>query len=187
MISNGPYVLEGYSPESRTISVKSFSDKLYPYSKGDWSKFEKAELPKITSINVPKTTTKYEDMTIQIKTDNVSEIKYFIKDSKGNLVKSDNLAVNKNDFSIIVPNDIIAELGKGGSDIKVFAISKEVLKPDFYTTSFFVTEENTERLPEIKPDSTLFEKDLEETLVWVIIPVIIIIITIILLKKKISG
>lgn len=186
VISNGPYVLEGYSPESRTISIKSFSDKSYPYSKGDWSKFEKAELPKIISINVPKTITKDEDMTIQIQTDNVSEIKYFIKDSKGNLVKSDNLAVSKNEFSIIVPNDIISELGKGGSDIKVFALSKDVLKPDFYITSFFVTEENTEKLPEIKPDTTLFEKNLEETLAWVIIPVIIITITVILLKKKIS-
>ena len=187
VISNGPYVLEGYSPESRTISVNAFSDNSYPYAKGDWSKFEKAKLPKITSIKIPKTITEDEDMTINIETDNVSEIKYFIKDSKGNLVKSDNLTIDKKEFSIIIPNSIISNLGTGGSDIKVFALSEDVLKPDFYTTSFFVTEKNIEKLPEIKPDTKLFEEDLEETLVWVTIPIIIVIITIILLKRRFSN
>jgi len=46
VISNGPFYLESYSPESRTIKVTAFDDDSYPFKKGEWSKFEKAEFPK---------------------------------------------------------------------------------------------------------------------------------------------
>ena len=44
VISNGPFYLESYSPESRTIKVNAFEDDSYPFKKGEWSKFEKVEI-----------------------------------------------------------------------------------------------------------------------------------------------
>ena len=35
VISNGPFYLESYSPESRTIKVSAFEDDSYPFKKGD--------------------------------------------------------------------------------------------------------------------------------------------------------
>ena len=37
VISNGPFYLNAYSPESRTISVSAFEDKSYPFKVGYWS------------------------------------------------------------------------------------------------------------------------------------------------------
>ena len=50
IISNGPFYLDRYSPESRTIVVKSFDYGDYPLEPGKWSDFEHIAFPNITSI-----------------------------------------------------------------------------------------------------------------------------------------
>ena len=51
VISNGPFYLESYAPESRTITVKAFEDDSYPFKIGKWSKFENTEFPNIKKID----------------------------------------------------------------------------------------------------------------------------------------
>ena len=47
------------------------------------------------------------------------------------------------------PADESNQLGIGANNIKIFAISDSVLKPDFYESSFIVTD-NKNNLPSIK-------------------------------------
>ena len=53
VISNGPFYLETYSPESRTITVKTFEDDSYPFKNGKWSEFENVQFPIIKKIFYP--------------------------------------------------------------------------------------------------------------------------------------
>ena len=38
VISNGPFYLDNYSPESRTITINSFDSPGYPFEAGKWKK-----------------------------------------------------------------------------------------------------------------------------------------------------
>jgi peptide/nickel transport system substrate-binding protein len=71
----------------------------------------------------------------------------------------------------------------GANDLKIFAISNSVLKPDFYSTSFLVTGYQNQ-LPEISQDSIQFEEDKDEFL-WMAIPIIgVIIASVVYLRKR---
>ena len=50
VISNGPFYLDNYSPESRTITINSFDSHEYPFESGKWEKFEQVKFPKITDV-----------------------------------------------------------------------------------------------------------------------------------------
>ncbi len=77
VISNGPFYLDSYSPESRTIKVTAFDDDSYPFKKGEWSKFEKAEFPAIEKIDIKKVIQKGAEINIMIETKNSDSILYF--------------------------------------------------------------------------------------------------------------
>jgi len=184
VISNGPYVLEGYSPESRTIKVKTFTDDSYPFSQGHWSEFENPNVPKITKINLQEVMTRGNSYEIDIDTYETDEIKYFITDSRGNTTLAETIDVNEKNTSIKIPKDITEDLPVGATELKVFAISSSIARPDFYTTSFFVSDEKLEQLPIITSEEIEFGEEIEETIAWIIIPIIIILLIIIIKKKR---
>ena len=74
------------------------------------------------------------------------------------------------------------QLGIGANNIKIFAMSNSVLKPDYFESSFIVTNEKIE-LPTSNTDIIEFSEDESNYGVWVI-PIIIIIGIIIYLKKR---
>ena len=74
IISNGPFYLKSYSPESRTISVSAFEDESYPFKVGYWSKFENTEFPKITQVQIPKIIQKEKELNISIETSQTDSI-----------------------------------------------------------------------------------------------------------------
>ena len=182
VISNGPYFLKSYSPESRTITVLAFNDESYPFSKGYWSKFENAETPKITEIKIPEIMIPGREFEIMIEVKNSHELKYFITDGKNNLLSS-NLDVHENLNMIKLSHNDTMKFASGAGEIKVFAISDTVLKPDFYSKGFLITETDLEKLPvTIADDVEVFEKN--EELAFFIIPAIIAIIAAVFLKLK---
>ena len=67
-------------------------------------------------------------------------------DSKGSIQASEKLNLEENEVVIKIASEITSKLQTGANSIKVFAISNSVLKPDFYESSFLVTE-NIEKLP----------------------------------------
>ena len=183
VISNGPFYLDAYSPESRTISVSAFDDDSYPFKAGHWSSFENTEFPRITKVQIPNLIQKDEEFNFSIETSQADSILYFLNNNKGELVSSEIIEVEEKSTKIKIPREITKELGMGANDLKIFAISNSVLKPDFYSTSFLVTGYQN-LLPEISQDSIQFEEDKDEFL-WMVIPIIgVIIASVVYLRKR---
>lgn len=182
VISNGPFYLDGYSPESRTISVSAFDDDSYPFKAGHWSSFENTEFPRITKVQIPNLIQKDEEFNFSIETSQADSILYFLNNNKGELVSSEIIEVEEKSTKIKIPREITKELGMGANDLKIFAISNSVLKPDFYSTSFLVTGYQNQ-LPEISQDSIQFEEDKDEFL-WMLIPIIGVIAIVVYLRKR---
>ena len=100
VISNGPFYLESYSPESRTIRVTAFDDDSYPFKKGEWAKFEKAEFPSIEKIGIEKSVKRGDEISISVKTKNSDSILYFLSNSDGENISSNTYSVNDDDTTI---------------------------------------------------------------------------------------
>ena len=182
MISNGPFYLKSYAPESRTITVNAFEDESYPFKVGEWSKFEKTEFPLIKKVDLKKITQAGTEFKIDIITENSDSILYFVTDNEGNSISSETLKVIENKTTVTIPKEKTKNFGIGANNIKIFAVSDSVLRPDFYESSFIVTEMKTE-LPTVNSEKIEFSKN-ESFYEFLIIPVIIIVGVIIVLKKK---
>jgi len=144
VISNGPFYLETYSPESRTIIVKTFEDDSYPFESGKWSQFENIQFPSIKKINMNKIIQQGESTQIKIKTDGVTSLLYFILDNKGKIQLTEEVDSYENQVNINLTSEITKKLQIGTNQIKIFGISNSVLKPDIYETNFLITKEKSE-------------------------------------------
>ncbi|MCV0400375.1 MAG: ABC transporter substrate-binding protein [Nitrosopumilus sp.] len=182
VISNGPFYLESYSPESRTIKVTSFDDDTYPFKKGEWSQFENIEFPLIKKINIEKSIQRGEEIIFIVETENADKILYFLTDSQGKKIISESLKVVNDNTTIKIHSKDSNQLGIGANNIKIFAISNSVLKPDFYESNFIVTEDKTE-LPVSNNENIEFSKNQPEYGFW-IIPIIIFVGIVLYLKKR---
>ena len=182
VISNGPFYLESYSPESRTIKVSAFDDDSYPFKKGEWKSFEKTEFPIIQKIDMSKSIQRGKGITLTVETKNSDSILYFLTNSQGEKILSDTQKVEEANTVIkILPKDT-KKLGIGTNNIKIFAISNSVLKPDFYESSFMVTD-NALELPVSSNDNIEFSKNNPEYWIWVL-PVVVVLGIATYLKKR---
>ena len=182
VISNGPFYLDSYSPESRTIKVTAFDDDSYPFKIGKWSEFEKPQLPSIKKIEMKEIIKKGEILNFVVNVENSDYVLYFLTNSEGEKIKSETLEVTNNNVIINIPSENTYDLEIGANNIKLFAISNSVLKPDFYESSFLVTNNNT-KLPEKMNDDIKFSENNPEYWIW-IIPIISILGILIYLKKR---
>jgi len=182
VISNGPFYLKSYAPESRTITVNAFEDESYPFKVGEWSKFEKTEFPLIKKVDLKKITQAGTEFKIDIITENSDSILYFVTDNEGNSISSETLKVIENKTTVTIPEEKTKNFGIGANNIKIFAVSDSVLRPDFYESSFIVTEMKTE-LPTVNSEKIEFSEN-ESYYEFLIIPIIIVVGIIIVLKKK---
>ena len=183
VISNGPFYLDSYSPESRTITVLAFEDESYPFRAGHWAEFENTEFPKITKVAIPKIIQKNTELKIQINTIQTDSILYFLNNNKGERISSETIPVVGESTTITISEQTTKELGIGANDLKIFAVSESVLKPDFYSTSFLAIEDQSS-LPTTPQDKMQFIEE-EDLILWMLIPIIIIIIgTVVYLKRK---
>ena len=131
VISNGPFYLETYSPESRTITVKSFEDNSYPHKIGKWSEFENKQFPIIKNINMNKIMQQGKNIEIIVETNDTDSILYFIINSEGKIQFTGKLKINENKGVIKIAPKESEKMQIGANSIKIFAISDSVLKPDF--------------------------------------------------------
>ena len=144
VISNGPFYLETYSPESRTITVKAFEDNSYPHQVGKWSEFENIKFPVIKKIYMDKIIQQGKNSEIVVETEDANSILYFIIDSKGEIQTTKELKINNNISNIKITSKESEKLQVGANSIKIFAISNLVLKPDYYESSFLISETNSD-------------------------------------------
>ena len=184
VISNGPFYLQSYAPESRTITVKTFEDESYPFKIGKWSEFENAQFPIIKKIEMSKIVQYGESTDVLIETENADSVLYFLMDSKGSIQASEKLNLEENKVVIKIASEITSKLQTGANSIKVFAISNSVLKPDFYESSFLVSKNNAEL-----PSVTVNKPDIQNEIIhnmWIAPIILIIVITgfIVYLKSR---
>ena len=117
-ISNGPFYLESYSPESRTIKVTAFDNDSYPFKKGEWSIFEKAGFPTIEKVEMKKAVQKGDEISISVKTKNSDSILYFLTNSNGKNISSNTHVVTDDNAIIKILYDESNRLGIGANNIK---------------------------------------------------------------------
>jgi len=175
VISNGPFYLETYSPESRTITVKAFEDNSYPHKIGKWSEFENTQFPTIKKVDMDKIVQQGSNIEIMVETNDADSILYFIINSKGKIQSTEELKINGSKVVINITSEELEKLKVGANSIKIFAISNSVLKPDLYESSFLVSQMNLEE-PKIVVDSSNIESEINYD-AW-IVGIIIIVITI---------
>jgi len=125
---------------------------------------------------------KGEKLEIRVEVNHSDSILYFLTNGEGEIISSETLSIDGNNITITVPSEITKDFGIGANNIKIFAISNSVLKPDFYESSFIVTNEKTE-LPESFSGNIEFTENKPEYWVW-IIPILVIIVIVIYLKKR---
>ena len=183
VISNGPFYLENYSPESRTITIKSHQDKTYPFEYGHWSDFETIEIPKISNIDMKKSYQKGEDIVIGLDLRNTDFIKFFLTDNKGNKILSKSMDIKENENKIVIESEHTKNLSTGGNNLKIFAISNSVLKPDFYESGFVATDSTT-GLPANKLEKIEFLNSKANYEFLLIIPIILLGVLIVIYLKK---
>ncbi len=141
VISNGPFFLQNYNPEARTITIKAFRDDSYPYEVGKWKQFEDAKIATVNNVSAPLTismgSTAIITGDIRTKAD-PSDVKlyYFMKNRDGNIVVN-GITNPSSDlkFQITLSKSDTSKLSNGPNQLKLFAISNTALKPDIYTTS----------------------------------------------------
>jgi peptide/nickel transport system substrate-binding protein len=182
VISNGPFYLETYSPESRTITVKTFEDNSYPYKIGKWSEFENIQFPIIKKINMNKIIQQDKDIEIIVETKEADSILYFLIDSKGKIQFTEKLKINDHKTVIKITSEKLKKLQLGANSIKIFAISNSVLKPDFYESSFLLSESDLDE-SRLIIDQVNFEDKINYNIMIVGIILIIGIIGIIVFLK----
>ena len=134
VISNGPYMMEGYSPESRIITIQEYTDESYPFAADKWSEFEIVNLPKIDAIDVPSTITHGEDLEVTVLVWDADSIKYFVSDSDG-VAASGEVDAEAGDTRITLDT---SSLAGGAATVKIFALSETVLRPASHSADFFV-------------------------------------------------
>ena len=94
-------------------------------------------LPQITSINVPERIIRGENMEIPIKTQFATRLYFFVNDASGSIISNGIIPIVNDSGKILVDSDTTKKMQSGGNDIKIYAISDSVFKPDIYTTSIF--------------------------------------------------
>ena len=158
--------------------MKAFEDESYPFKVGKWSELENAQFPIIKKINMSKSIQHGKNIEIVVETEKTDSILYFLIDSKGKIQASEKLNVNGDTVSIEISSDMTKNLQIGANSVKMFAISNSVLKPDFYESSFLVTEKNLELYNDIIKAE--HEEDETDYSIWAIPIVSAIAITIFL-------
>ena len=154
VVSNGPFYLDRYSPDSRTIVIRSF-DIGYPLESGKWKEFENVKYPKIIGVNVPSIVNLEKPLGISINTKDSTKVHYFISNSKSETITSGILPVNDDRVDISLSEDDMLLLDPGSTTLKVFASSDQVLRPDMYATSFIATAGEAE-LPTVPTTTSEF-------------------------------
>jgi len=148
VISNGPFYLKSYSPESRTITINAFADESYPFDAGYWQEFEKIKFPKIIQVDMPDVIKMGNMITIPVYTEAATKIDYFFTNSEGKSVASGSQSIDSGKTNLVLTEEQTAQFGIGANDLKVFAVSESVLRPDIYSVSFLAASQATE-LPDI--------------------------------------
>ncbi|MFB3048009.1 MAG: ABC transporter substrate-binding protein [Nitrosopumilaceae archaeon] len=183
VISNGPFYLDRYSPESRTITIKSFDDASYPFQAGHWKDFENVKFPKIIQIEFPNIVNKGSKLSIPITTEDASKIHYFLTNSEGVTIASGIKELEGRISELTFSEEQTLKLSDGANDLKIFAISDSVLRPDVYSQGFLALADTTE-LPEVSTMEFIEDREKDDYFGIISIVIGIIIVSLIMYFRR---
>lgn len=126
VISDGPFELESYSPEARTVRLSAFEDPSYPLERGRWSWMEGPRLPSITSVDVPAVAAP--PVRVKVGTEDATRLIYFARGPGGSESGSADASGGTSSFEVSGPG--------GAYSLRLFAVSDQVQRPDYYETGF---------------------------------------------------
>ncbi|HXG74556.1 MAG TPA: ABC transporter substrate-binding protein [Candidatus Nitrosotenuis sp.] len=185
VISNGPFYLERYSPEARTMEIKSFDDPSYPFGAGRWQEFEDVRLPMITAVDVPEYVVRGKQLQIPIRTSDASLLYYFVSSASGAQVDSGVVQAKNDSALLVLSEETTSKMAPGGNDLKLYVVSDSVLRPDIYSTSFVAVDSDAGNTVEtIQSQSGVETKKVNDFGVLSILVGCIIIGTIYYLRRK---
>lgn len=147
VISNGPFYLDCYNPEARTISIKAFKDPSYPIPLGRWRGFETLRAAEVVGAEVPLALAKGEEAIMRVRVLVGNEpswgatVGYRIMNPRGlTIAKGSAKPVEPlGTFEIRLSAEETSELEPGSYTLKVFAITREAIKPSIFETAFLVS------------------------------------------------
>jgi peptide/nickel transport system substrate-binding protein len=184
VISNGPFYLDRYSPDSRTIVIKSFDYGNYIFEQGKWEEFENVEFPTINSVEFAQPYVLGSNEKIHVSAENATEIHYFIVNSEGKIILNGikEIVNNEADIKFGVKSEIV----EGVYTIKIFAASNDVLKPYEYSKSFIIIS-NDKEIPETNVITEIKESQVDYWYVLLVIPIFIIIAWLVIRRSRLSS
>ena len=160
VISNGPYRLDGYTPESRTIRISSY-DGGYPFPVDEARSFEESLAPKILDVDWQQVIKRGDESEITVLTSNADSVRYYVTDARGNLTETGIIQVDSGMASVKFDATSTASLAMGAGDIALFALSDSVLRAASHTVSFLAVD-SASALPEVVQENTVYEKNPSE-------------------------
>ena len=184
VISNGPFYLDRYSPDSRTIVIKSFDYGDYIFEQGKWEEFENVEFPTINSVEFAQPYVLGSNEKIHVSAENATEIHYFIVNSEGKIILNGIKEITNNDADINFGGK--TEIVEGVYTIKIFAASNDVLKPYEYSKSFIIIS-NDKEIPETYVITEIKESQVDYWYVLLVIPIFIIIAGLAIRRSRLSS
>ena len=184
IISNGPFYLDRYSPDSRTIVIRSFDYGDYVFEQGKWKEFEDVKFPSINSVEFAQPYVLGSDKEILVSAENSSEIHYFIINSEGKIILNGIKEIANNKANINF--GLNSKISEGVHTIKIFAASDNVLKPYEYSKSFIIIS-NDREIPETQVMSEIKESQTDYRYMLIIIPILIGIAAIVIRRSRLSA
>lgn len=146
VVGNGPFYLESYSPESRTIRIAAFDDESYPLPAGSWAHLEDVRFPEIAGVDAPDVVVRGRPAEIGVEAEGASTLHYFISGSPGGggegaASLSGSADVASGHATVRLDGKDTSALGPGAAGLRLFAVSDDVLRPDSHTAGFLVVDE----------------------------------------------
>ena len=184
IISNGPFYLESYSPEARTITIKAFDDPTYPFEAGYWKEFTNVKLSKINRVDVPDVISIGKEIIIPVFVNDESTIYYYFINADNKVVASGMKKSENNKVDITLSKDDTALFSIGANDLKIFSVSDSALRPDILRTSFLGITGEYVAPPEILNTETGILSVEQDYIIPIVAIIAIIIGIFIVLKRK---
>jgi peptide/nickel transport system substrate-binding protein len=142
IISNGPFYLDNFNVAGGTVTINAFRDPSYPFEAGHWAHYETPRVADISSIDVPRIvqigqpTSMKVNVTIAGQPSSNATVNYFVSNKDGIVVtRGEAQAGSTGQFNIDLSPDMTAKLSTGPNQIKIFATSKEALRPDISSST----------------------------------------------------
>ena len=185
IISNGPFYLENYSPEARTITIRAFDDPTYPFKAGHWKDFANVKLSKINYVEIPDVVSIGKEITIPVFVNGESTIYYYFINADNKVVASGTKKSENDKIDITLSNDKTTLFSVGANDLKIFSVSDSALRPDIFRTSFLgIKGEYTAPSETLNIEPGILSVEQDYVMPVVVIIAIIIGIFIVLKRKR---